>query len=122
MSLTEILGLSVGQLVLMCVAVGARFTLAKKSTDQPTLKMLYGSLFSALLIVLAINHLLDELVAEGTLTEGWRKVILGCVSYMAKDILLTIDILWTQIKQDPLAILRELLNRWKPTSKPPEDS
>lgn len=121
MTLTEIIGVPVSYLVLVLIAAGARFMLIK---EPPTLKLLFGSIIWGLLVVIATYQLVVEVATDpitGVPNKGEVTAIVALGAFIAKDILEILIKLLEQIRLDPLAILRDLLNRYKPDKRNGED-
>ena len=121
MTLAEIIGVPVSYLVLVLIAAGARFMLIK---EPPTLKLLFGSIIWGLLVVIATYQLVVEVATNpitGVPNKGKVTAIVALGAFIAKDILEILIKLLEQIRLDPLAILRDLLNRYKPDKRNGED-
>ena len=121
MTLTEIIGVPVSYLVLVLIAAGARFMLMK---EPPTLKLLFGSIIWGLFVVIATYQLVVEVATDpitGVPNKGEVTAIVALGAFIAKDILEILIKLLEQIRLDPLAILRDLLNRYKPDKRNGED-
>lgn len=121
MTLTEIIGVPVSYLVLVLLAAGARFMLIK---EPPTLKLLFGSIIWGLLVVIATYQLVVEVATDpitGVPNKGKVTAIVALGAFIAKDILEILIKLLEQIRLDPLAILRDLLNRYKPDKRNGDD-
>lgn len=121
MTLTEIIGVPVSYLVLVLIAAGARFMLIK---EPPTLKLLFGSIIWGLLVVIATYQLVVEVATDpitGVPNKGKVTAIVALGAFIAKDILEILIKLLEQIRLDPLAILRDLLNRYKPDKRNGDD-
>ena len=121
MALSEVLGVPVSYLVLVLIAAGARFMLTK---DPPTLKLLFGSILWGLLVVLATYQLILEFATDaltGITSKGLVTALVAVGAFFAKDILEISIKLFEQIKVDPLALLRDLLNRYRPEKKNGDD-
>lgn len=122
MALTEIIGVPVSYLVLVLIAAGARFML---TTEPPTLKLLFGSIIWGLLVVIATYQLVVEAATDpdtGVLSKGLVTALVAVGAFIAKDILEILIKLLEQIRIDPLAILRDMLNRYNPDKKNGDDS
>lgn len=122
MTLTEIIGVPVSYLVLVLIAAGARFMLMK---EPPTLKLLFGSITWGLLVVIATYQLVVEVATDpisGVANKGEVTAIVALGAFVAKDILEILIKLLEQIRRDPLAILRDILNRYRPDKRNEEDS
>lgn len=121
MALSEVLGVPVSYLVLVLIAAGARFMLTK---DPPTLKLLFGSILWGLLVVIATYQLILEFATDdltGITSKGLVTALVAVGAFFAKDILEISIKLFEQIKVDPLALLRDLLNRYRPEKKNGDD-
>ena len=121
MALSEVLGVPVSYLVLVLIAAGARFMLTK---DPPTLKLLFGSILWGLLVVLSTYQLILEFATDaltGITSKGLVTALVAVGAFFAKDILEISIKLFEQIKVDPLALLRDLLNRYRPEKKNGDD-
>lgn len=121
MTLLEVLGVPVSYLVLVLIAAGARFMITK---DPPTLKLLFGSIIWGLLVVTSTYQLILEFATndDGRVSKGLITALVAIGAFFAKDILEILIKLFEQIMKDPLAILRELLNKYKPGSRNGDDS
>lgn len=116
MTLQELIAIPLGNLILVFIAAGARFTMPRaKDADPPTLWLLFGSVLWALFLVLGSYQLLFEYRVKAVLTDGWVTLITSALAFFAKDILISFLKLADKVKQDPLAFLRKLLDLWKPS-------
>jgi len=121
MTLSEMLGVPISYLVLVLIAAGARFMITK---DPPTLKLLFGSILWGLLVVLATYQLILEFATDaltGITSKGLVTALVAVGAFFAKDILEILIKLFEQMKVDPLALLRDLLNRYRPEKKNGDD-
>lgn len=107
MTLSDFIDVPVGYLVLVLLASVARFLLLK---EPPAWRVLLAMPVSALLTIVAIHPWLSE----KELSKGLLTLIVAFISFGAKDILEFLLFLAVQIKKDPLAIVREFLNKIKP--------
>lgn len=122
MTLSEIIGVPISYLVLVFIAAGARFMLAK---EPPTLKLLFGSIIWGLLVVIASYQLVIEIATDpltGMTSKGIVTALVAIGAFVAKDILEILIKLLEQIRVDPLALLRDLLNRYNPNKRNGDDS
>lgn len=101
----------VSYLVTALVASGARFVMTK---EAPSIKRIFETLVASLALVVASYPYLEE---QG-LGKGLLNLIVATGAFMAPDILESLLKLWKQIKADPLAIVRELLNYFRPKGGP----
>lgn len=116
MTQLEIIDVPISYLVLVLIAAGARFMLTKK--EPPTLKLLAASTIWGLFIVISTHGLVVSWATNaetGKTNTGLVALITALSSFCAKDILETIDKLWEQVKNDPLGLLREFLNKIRPS-------
>lgn len=114
MASLDLLGLPVSYLVLILIAAGARFMLTK---EPPTPKLLCGSVLWGLLVVLGGYELLVSIATSeetGKLNKGIVTAGVALGSFFAKDLLEILIKLLEQVRVDPLALLRDLLNKYKP--------
>lgn len=121
MALEGLVGLPVSYLVLILIASGARFMLAKSAPD---FKLLLGSILWGLFVVLGTYDLMLHVAWDDELQKTNKGVVTALValgSFLAKDILEIVIKLFEQIKVDPLALLRDLLNNYRPGSKDKRD-
>lgn len=121
MALEGVIGLPVSYLVLILIASGARFMLAKSAPD---FKLLVGSLLWGLFVVLAtydiiVSFAFDEETQK--LNKGIVTALVAVGAFLAKDILEILIKLFEQLKVDPLALVRDLLNNYRPGSKDKRD-
>lgn len=105
-----LLAVPVSYLITGLLAAGARFILTK---EPPTMRRVIESLLLALAVIFSIYPYLKE----ETYSHGIINIIIGFLSFTAKNILEVLDIIWEQIKKDPLSLLREFLNKIKPGGK-----
>ena len=106
-----VVAVPVSYLVTALVASGARFVISK---EVPSLRRILETLIASLALVTASYPYLEE---QG-LGPGLTNLIVASGAFAAPDILETLLKLWKQIKEDPLAIVRELLNYFKPKGGP----
>lgn len=121
MALLEVIGVPISYLVLVLIAAGARFMLTK---DPPSLKLLFGSIIWGLLVVAGTYPLIVEYATDtdtGITSKGLVTALVATGAFFAKDLLEIAIKLFEQIKRDPLALLRELLNKYKPGSSNGDD-
>lgn len=104
----------VGYLVLVFVAAGARFMLAK---EPPTIRLLIATCLWGLFVVLASYDMLTSLATDkttGLVNKGYVTAAVAAGAFLAKDILQGLIKLLEQISNDPLSFLRDWLNRRSP--------
>lgn len=121
MALEGLVGLPVSYLVLILIASGARFMLAK---NAPDFKLLLGSILWGLFVVLGTYDLMLAVAFNEEaqkVNKGMVTALVAIGAFLAKDILEILIKLFEQIKVDPLALLRDLLNNYKPGSKDKRD-
>lgn len=120
MAFSDIVSVPISYLVLALLAGGARFLLIR---EPPTFKMLIATIVWGLLVVIAsYDWLLDLATSEDKeLNKGLVTLLVAIGAFGGKDILEILLKLLEQIKVDPLALLRDLLNRYKPGSGSGDD-
>lgn len=114
MTLSDVMPLPVSYLVLVFIAAGARFMLTK---EAPTIKLLIATLICSIAVTMASHEALVGWLTDKDskeLNKGLLTAVTALSAFAAKDILEGILKLGDQIKSDPLAFLREWLNRNKP--------
>lgn len=107
-----VVAVPVSYLVTALVASGARFVVSK---EPPSLRKLIETLIASLALVIASYPYLEE---QG-LGNGLTNLVVATGAFMAPDVLETVLKLWKQVKADPLAVVRELLNYFKPKGGSP---
>lgn len=98
-----ILGIPISIVLIALISAGARIFI---STEQMTLKSVAGYLFFSVFAALITYPVLTDLGYTKSLVT--LLVATGCL--VAKDIILFILKLADQLRQDPLAIVREVIN------------
>lgn len=104
----------VGYLVLVFVAAGARFMLAK---EPPTIKLLLATCLWGLFVVLAGYDWVSAWATDkttGVVNKGLVTALVAAGSFLAKDILQGLIKLLEQVSNDPLSFLRDWLNKRSP--------
>lgn len=97
----------VGYLITGLLAAGARFIVSK---EAPTLKRVIETVILSMAVIFAAYPYLIEREYSG----GVLNLVIALISFAAKDILEFIIKLFNQLKDDPLSILRDFLNRVRP--------
>jgi len=113
MGLEPILGVPLSVIVLFLLAAGARIFIA---SEPLTYKGILGQIFYTFFVgFVAYPYLANEVEAKGLIT---LMLAIGC--FAARDILEIVLVLFKQVKNDPLGIVREFLN-WRRASKRGDD-
>lgn len=97
----------VSYLVTGLLAAGARFIVSK---ELPTIRRVVETLITSGAVIFTIY----PWVQEQDYKHGEVNLIIAIAAFGAKDMLEVMIKLWTQIKKDPLSLLRDFLNRIKP--------
>lgn len=100
----------VSYLITLLIAAGARFVISK---EAPTIKGVIGTLVLSGAVVISIYPWLEE----KEYSHGTLNLIVALLAFGAKDILETLIKLASQIKKDPLLLLRDYLNKIRPNGE-----
>lgn len=102
-----LIAVPVSYLITGLLSAGARFIVSK---EPPTIRRVIETIFLGGAAIFVSYPYLEE---KG-LSHGIINLVIAMISFAAKDILEVIIKLWEQIKTDPLALLRDFLNKLKP--------
>ncbi len=97
----------VSYLITLLIAAGARFVVSK---EAPTIQGVIGTLILSGAVVISIYPWLEE----KEYSHGTLNLIVALLAFGAKDILETLIKLASQIRKDPLVLLRDWLNKVHP--------
>lgn len=102
-----LIAVPVSYLITGLLAAGARFVISK---EAPTL----GKIVETLVVSGAVIFSIYPYLQEKEYGAGVMNLIIASCSFGARDILGGLVRLGVQFKNDPMAFLREYLNRTKP--------